>query len=121
MCSTAEINQVFIQLLTNAIQAIQQKGAITVRTFASGGKVYVQVADTGRGIPVDQMGRLFDPVFSHKGRRVKASLGLFTCSNIIEKHGGEIKVESALDKGSTFTVILPTAFPEDVKNEISSG
>ncbi|UCG52143.1 MAG: GAF domain-containing sensor histidine kinase [Candidatus Latescibacterota bacterium] len=105
--SPAEINQVFMHLLTNAIQVIDGRGTITIRTSIDGDFVKVQIADTGPGIPEKKVSRLFDPVFSKKGPRVKAGLGLFTCSNIVEKHGGRIEVESAVGKGAVFTVVLP--------------
>jgi len=106
-CNPAEINQVFMHLLTNAIHAIEGSGQITIRTGAAAGTIHIHIADTGTGIPERQMRQLFEPVFSQKGPRVKAGLGLFICSNIIEKHGGRIEVDSDVGTGSTFTVILP--------------
>ena len=106
-CYPGELNQVFMHLLTNAAQAIKGKGAITIRTFFENENVHVQIADTGVGISQEQMQRLFDPEFAKVGPRVKAGLGLFTSYNIIQKHQGEIKVESEIGKGSTLTVILP--------------
>ena len=67
----------------------------------------MQIADTGVGLSQDQKQRLFEPVFTMEGSRVKAGLGLFISYNIIQKHRGEIKVESEVGKGSTFTIILP--------------
>ncbi len=106
-CYPGELNQVFMNLLTNAAQAIEGEGRITIRTLIEKGNVHVQIEDTGVGIPQEQMTGLFDPGFTKKESRVKAGLGLFTSYSIVQKHHGEIKVESEVGKGSTFTVILP--------------
>jgi signal transduction histidine kinase len=106
-CNAAEINQVFMHILSNAVRAISDTGTITVRTRAVQDNVQIEIADTGVGIPRKQMGHLFDPIFSKKGARVKAGLGLFTSSHIAEKHGGHIQAESEVGKGSILTVVLP--------------
>ncbi len=106
-CNAAEVNQVFMNLLRNAMEAIEDKGVITVTTRSDGEAVFVEITDTGCGIPDHQISRLFDPVFTREGQRMKAGLGLFTCSNIIEKHGGCIDVRSKPGEGSAFTVVLP--------------
>ena len=106
-CYPGELNQVFMNLLMNAGQAIRENGTITIRTFIENEKVYIQIADTGVGIPPERMTDLFEPNFSRKGTRVKAGMGLFISYNIIDKHRGEIKAESEVGKGSTFTIILP--------------
>lgn len=102
-----ELNQVFMNLIANAVQAINGTGTITIRTVANGDAVHVEIADTGVGIPAEQVRQLFDPSFSKRGSRIKAGLGLFTSYNIVQKHGGEIRVESEVGKGSRFTVVLP--------------
>jgi len=107
-CYAGELNQAFMNLLSNAAQAIVQKGTVTIRTFVENGRVHVEIADSGVGISPEQMKRLFEPGFTKKGPRVKAGLGLFTSYNIIQKHRGEIKVESTPGQGSAFSVILPT-------------
>jgi signal transduction histidine kinase len=107
-CYPGELNQVFMNLLINAGQAIKEKGIITIRTFLENEKLHVQITDTGVGIPPEQIEHLFDPSFTKNGTRVKAGMGLFTSYNIIQKHNGKIKVESEVGKGSTFTIILPT-------------
>ena len=114
-CYPGELNQVFMHLLTNAAQAIKKAGTITVRTFVKNGNVHIEIADTGIGISPEQMSGLFEPGFTKKGSRMKAGLGLFTSYNIVQKHKGEIKVESEVGKGSTFTVILPTDLEEQAK------
>jgi AhpD family alkylhydroperoxidase len=106
-CNPGEISQVFMNLLTNAAEAIRDEGTITLRTFERDGDVHVQVMDTGVGISPRRLDRLFDPGFAKKGLRIKAGLGLFTSFNIVQKHNGRIEVESEVGKGSTFTVVLP--------------
>jgi len=107
MCNPGEINQVFMNLLANAAEAIEDRGTITIRTFEKSGNVHIQITDTGVGISPRRCERLFDPVFAQKGVRMKAGLGLFTSSNIVQKHQGRVEVESEVGKGSVFTVILP--------------
>lgn len=106
-CHAAELNQVFINILQNAIQSIRGKGKITIRTFRENNNVCIQITDTGIGIPPEQIQNLFEPTFSKKEKRVKAGMGLFISLNIVKKHHGQIKVNSEVDKGSTFTIILP--------------
>jgi PAS domain S-box-containing protein len=106
-CYPGELNQMFMNLLTNAVQAIKGNGTIMIRSFVEKGNVHVQIKDTGIGISSERIKELFDPSFTKKGHRVKAGLGLFASYNIVQKHHGEIKVESEVGKGSTFTVILP--------------
>jgi signal transduction histidine kinase len=108
-CNPGEMNQVFMNLLTNARQAIDDNGTITVRTFEEAPNVCIEISDTGVGIPEVHMGRLFDPTITKKGARVKAGLGLFTSYNIVKKHDGNIAVESEVGKGTTFTLTLPAA------------
>jgi AhpD family alkylhydroperoxidase len=106
-CNPAEVNQVFMNLLQNAAEAVKDKGTIVIRTFEEEGNVHVCVSDTGIGITPRQRERLFDPAFTKKRSRMKAGLGLFTSANIVQKHNGQIQVESEVGKGSAFTVILP--------------
>jgi AhpD family alkylhydroperoxidase len=107
VCYPVDLNQVFMNLLTNAAQAVKDEGTITIQTFVEDGNVHVKISDTGVGIPPEQLDSVFDPGFTKKGKRVKAGIGLFVSSNIVQKHHGQIKVESEIGKGSTFTVILP--------------
>lgn len=104
-----DLNQLFMNLLRNAIQAIDGPGTITLRTFAEQDLVHVQVTDTGRGIPSEKLEGLFEPAFAKKESRVQAGLGLYISSNIVQKHNGKIAVASEPGKGSTFTVSLPAS------------
>jgi AhpD family alkylhydroperoxidase len=120
-CYPGELNQVFMNILTNAAQAIEGNGSITIRTFVEDGNVHVHISDTGIGISPGKIKRLFEPRFSNKGARVKAGLGLFISYSIVQKHQGHIKVESEVGKGSTFTVILPMNLAEQPEDSKPSG
>jgi len=104
----AEINQVLMTILRNASQAVEGAGTITINTFADENCVHVKIADAGKGIPSERVETLFDLNFTTNGSRVGMGMGLFNAYNTIQKHNGEIKVESEVGKGSTFTIILPT-------------
>ena len=102
-----ELNQVFMNILSNAIQAIENKGTIKIKTSTEKNNVCVQISDTGKGIPPEDINKIFDPGFTTKGVGVGTGLALAICYQIIQKHKGEIRVESQLGEGSTFTIILP--------------
>jgi signal transduction histidine kinase len=106
-CNPGEVNQVFMNLLQNAAEAIRNKGKIVIRTFEKDGNLHVSFSDNGIGISPKRLEQLFNPAFAQKGSRMKAGLGLFTSANIVQKHQGRIEVESEVGKGSKFTVILP--------------
>ena len=109
-CHVGQINQVFMNLLANACQAIEDAGTITITTVDEGDHVRVAISDTGRGISPEHRARLFDPGFTTKSTGV--GLGLMISYQIVEAHGGEITVESELCKGATFTVRLPVKQPK---------
>ncbi len=106
-CLPSQLNQVFLNLLVNAAQAIDSRGLITIRTRATGNQVEVEVADTGRGIPPAHLGRIFDPFFTTKPAGKGTGLGLSLAYAIVERHHGEITVESTVGQGSRFRVVLP--------------
>ncbi|NIM91716.1 MAG: PAS domain S-box protein [Candidatus Aminicenantes bacterium] len=106
-CNPSQLNQVFLNLLINAVQAIKNKGVITITTFQKDGQVHVQFKDTGVGIPKEAMKKIFDPGYTTKGVGVGTGLGLSICYQIIKDHHGEILVESEVGQGSKFTVVLP--------------
>jgi signal transduction histidine kinase len=103
----AELQQVFMNLLRNAVEAIDGSGDVHVRLYREDGNYKVSFTDSGRGIEPDQIPQLFTPNFRAGENRVKASLTLFTCMNIVKQHGGTILVESRPGQGSTFIVLLP--------------
>ena len=106
-CMPSQLNQVFMNLLMNAAQAIDNKGTITVRTGVSGDEVWVEVADTGKGISPEHINRIFDPFFTTKPVGKGTGLGLSLSYGIVQKHHGRIEVKSELGKGTTFRVCLP--------------
>lgn len=114
-CFMARLNQIFVNLLINAKQAIQGKGEITIATTHENDKVMIRFTDTGTGIPKESLDKIFDPGFTTKGVGVGTGLGLSIVYQIIQEHHGEIMVESEVEKGTTFTIILPTNLKEILK------
>jgi signal transduction histidine kinase len=102
-----QLVQVFINLLVNAIQAMNNGGRLTIRTETEDGWVKMSVSDNGSGISPENMERLFTPFFTTKEDIKGVGLGLAVSHGIIERHGGRIEARSSVGKGSTFTVFLP--------------
>jgi signal transduction histidine kinase len=115
-CRPGQLNQVFMNLLTNGLEAIGKKGKIIIRTRFESEWVVIQFIDNGRGIPSQDLDRIFDPGFTTKGVGVGTGLGLSVCYRIVEDHGGSIDVHSEEGKGTTFTIRLPLT-PSNVTNE----
>jgi two-component system NtrC family sensor kinase len=107
MCNQQQINQVFMNLLVNAAQAIEKQGEITVRTWQENGSIYAQVIDTGSGIPPDVLNQIFEPFFTTKEVGKGTGLGLSITFDIVKKHNGEITATSEPGMGTIFTVRLP--------------
>jgi len=107
LCNPGQLNQVFMNLLVNAAQAMDNFGVITVRTTSEDGMIRVSVSDTGCGIPPDRIKRIFDPFYTTKDVGKGTGLGLSIVYDIVKKHNGEIKVESDPGVGTTFTVQIP--------------
>lgn len=104
----AQLNQVFLNLITNAVQAItHDKGKIKITTRQDGTNVVVKVSDNGTGIQPEHLNKIFEPFFTTKEVGKGTGLGLSIVYKIVEKHRGRISVESAVGKGSIFTVELP--------------
>jgi two-component system, NtrC family, sensor kinase len=103
----AELKQVVLNLVLNALDAVRGDGQITVRSGIDGQWTVLTVEDTGCGIPADHLGKLFDPFFTTKPVGQGIGVGLSTCYNIIRQHKGEILVDSEPGIGSTFRVNLP--------------
>ena len=107
-CLASQLNQVFMNLLVNAAHAIKEFGVITIRTGCTGPDwVWVEISDTGQGIPADIMKRIFEPFFTTKAVGSGTGLGLSLSYGIINKHGGRIEVRSEPGQGCSFTVHLP--------------
>jgi two-component system NtrC family sensor kinase len=108
-CIRSQIDQVLLNLLANAAQAIPGQGAITIETRREDDAALLVVSDTGPGIPHDVIGRIFDPFFTTKPVGEGTGLGLSISYQIIKKHGGDIRADSPPDGGAVFTVRLPLA------------
>jgi signal transduction histidine kinase len=107
-CYPQELNQVFMNLLVNAAQAIEEKGTIAIRTYLEDEQVCVEIADTGKGMPPEVQKRIFEPFFTTKPVGKGTGLGLTMAYNIVvDKHGGQILVNSKEGVGTTFTIRIP--------------
>jgi signal transduction histidine kinase len=108
-CIRSQIDQVFLNLLANAAQAIAGPGAITIETRRHDNDAIIVISDTGPGIPSEVIGRIFDPFFTTKPVGEGTGLGLSISYEIVKKHGGEILAESPPGGGAVFTLRLPLA------------
>ncbi len=110
--SATEIQQVLMNILQNAVYAMEKTGGkIAVQTEADDQNISISIRDTGPGIPPDNLARIFDPFFTTRPVGKGTGLGLSICYGIINKMGGRIDVESKLDEGTTFTIVLPLNRP----------
>ena len=107
LCNQGQLNQVFLNLLVNAAQALLGRGEILLKSRFDELFVYVSVSDTGAGIPEETMAKIFDPFFTTKEEGKGTGLGLSISAEIMKKHDGELLVESVVGIGTTFTVKLP--------------
>jgi two-component system, NtrC family, sensor kinase len=111
--SAAQLNQVFLNLLVNAMQAIEsthrEDGRIVISTEANNGEIVVEVADNGCGIPDEILPQIFDPFFTTKDVGDGTGLGLSITHSMVQDHGGRLEVESVLGVGTRFRVFLPAA------------
>jgi len=117
-CSPSQINQVFLNLISNAAQAIESgRGVITITTRRHDAEhVVVEIQDNGKGIPAEVLPRIFDPFFTTKDVGKGTGLGLSIAYKIIEQHGGKISVDSAVGVGTKFTVVLPLSPQESAQS-----
>ena len=107
LCYPQQLNQVFVNLLVNSVQAMKEMGEIRIATRALNGSVEIKIRDTGEGIPEESLSRIFDPFFTTKAVGKGTGLGLNVAHSIIKKHKGTIDVESRVSKGTTFTILIP--------------
>lgn len=112
-CNLGQLNQVFLNILMNAAQAMEQVGTITVKSWCDEAAVYVAISDTGAGIPAEKLPRIFEPFFTTKAVGEGTGLGLSIVYDIVKKHDGEITVASEVGKGTAFTIALPTRRPDE--------
>jgi len=114
VCSPSQVNQVFLNLVTNAVQAMEgAQGKLTLTTRSDGAGVAVEVADNGKGIAPDVLPKIFDPFFSTKEIGKGTGLGLSISYKIVQQHGGRIDVDSRPGAGTRFTVWLPLKPPAE--------
>jgi two-component system, NtrC family, sensor kinase len=110
-CHLDQLNQVWMNLAMNAVQAMSDGGQLTVRTSREGDEVSIMFTDTGSGIDPADLDKIFEPGFTTKQGRVGMGLGLLITRQVIEHHRGRITVESEVGAGTTFTIVLPVAGP----------
>ena len=119
-CSPSKINQVFLNLLTNAAQAIEERGEIVITTgLRDTDHVVVSIADTGCGIPKENLALLCDPFFTTKDVGSGTGLGLSIVADIVRSHGGKLEIDSRPGEGATFSVILPIRQPEKPRDAVA--
>ena len=106
-CSPCQLNQVFMNLLKNAVAAIEGSGEIRITTRKAGDTVRIRVGDTGAGIPPEDLEHIFDFGFNSTGARAKMKMGLATDYRIVQEHGGQITIDSRVGQGTEVTVVLP--------------
>ncbi|WP_189941837.1 ATP-binding protein [Sulfuriferula thiophila] len=108
-CLPGQLNQVLLNLLLNAAQAMTTPGKIRIRTAVDNAQISVTIADTGKGIPAEVLPRIFEPFYTTRDVGQGTGLGLTVSRDVIVAHGGHIEVESQLGAGTTFTIYLPVA------------
>jgi signal transduction histidine kinase len=111
-CNAGQLNQVFLNLIMNAVQACDDDGEIEIRTRAVDDALRIEIEDNGSGIDQSDMSAIFNPFFTTKEVGQGTGLGLSISYAIVEQHGGSILVDSVVGKGTTFTVVLPIDNPK---------
>lgn len=114
-CNPSQLNQVFLNLITNAAQAIAEQGEISIRTALSGAQVVIEVSDNGTGIPDHVLPHIFDTYFTTKPKGEGTGLGLAIAQDIVRNHGGNISVTPGAVQGTCFTVTLPVNAPDTAR------
>jgi len=118
--NASQLKQVLINIIVNAAEAMRGNGTLTITSHPSPDRksIVLEFADTGEGIPEENLSRIFDPFFTTKAVGKGTGLGLSTSYGIVESHGGRISVKSKVGEGTTFTIELPT-YPE--KQSVQEG
>lgn len=113
--NASQIEQVFLNMITNAMEAVKGQGELSLTTRGTSGGIIVRIRDNGVGIPAEYIPRIFEPFFSTKRHKGGTGLGLSICYEIIRSFGGTISVESAPEKGTVFTITLPVHTPGNLQ------
>lgn len=111
-CYPQQLNQVFMNMLVNGAHAIEQEGEIGVRTWADATSIYVVISDNGCGMPPEVQERIFEPFFTTKDVGKGTGLGMSIAYEIVQRHAGEIKIDSREGEGTSFTIRLPFVVEE---------
>ncbi|MGH1362100.1 MAG: tetratricopeptide repeat-containing sensor histidine kinase [Calditrichia bacterium] len=114
-CFPTELNQVFMNIILNALQAMRNGGTLTIRTEQSAEHILISICDTGVGIAEENLKSLFEPGFSSGASRMKMKTGLYTSYGIVARHRGDIQVESTIGRGTKFSITIAT----DLQNYMS--
>jgi signal transduction histidine kinase len=112
-----QMEQLFLNLVLNALDAMREGGTLYLRTRVRGGRVIAEVRDTGHGIPAEIRDRIFDPFFTTREVGEGTGLGLAVSGSIVAAHGGKIELETALGRGTTFRIIMNAAAEEGDEGE----
>jgi two-component system NtrC family sensor kinase len=121
-CSPSQVNQVILNLVTNAAQAMDKpRGKLAVTTRPASGGVAIEIVDNGRGIPAEALPKIFDPFFTTKEVGKGTGLGLSIAYKIVAQHGGRIDVSSQPGAGTSFVVVLPCHPPAELAQQDSSA
>lgn len=107
MCNLGQLNQVFVNILSNAAAAISEQGEIRISTWADEKDIFIEFADNGCGMTPEEIQKIFEPFYTTKDIEAGSGLGLSVSREIIKKHGGNISVKSEPGKGSIFKVVIP--------------
>ncbi|MBL7020278.1 MAG: HAMP domain-containing protein, partial [Nitrospinaceae bacterium] len=110
-----EVQQIFTNLLTNAVQAMEGKGELQISTTGQNGNVLATIKDTGPGIPKEYLSKIYDPFFTTKEQGKGTGLGLNIVQQLVVKHGGKIDVSSQEGKGTTFSLTFPASHVEEIQ------
>ena len=116
-CYPGQLNHAFMSLFLNASQAIEGAGEIRITTWTDDESIFARIHDSGTGIPPGKLESLFEIGFTTKSSQVRLGTGLFNAYNIIQKHRGDITVQSELGRGATFTIRLPISVARMLRNE----
>ena len=116
-CTPSQINQVLLNMLTNAAQAMRGSGQILIKSWADTQRAYISIQDNGQGIPKAIQQRIFDPFFTTKAVGEGTGLGLAISYKIVRQHGGNIRFASEPGRGTRFVISLPLSQPASLQRQ----